>query len=135
MFEQVSEILRNDYTTEMNKFDELKEQISQLEEQFRNDKSEADYQRDLKYLNKKYNIFKRGKEYKDELEKIQKEYYEKLQQFESDRNRYIDLKNEAAKINVYVIQKKMEMLNNAKSLEDLHMTEEDAVRVLSGESN
>ena len=134
MFEQVSEVLRNDYTTEMNKFDELKNQISAYEEQFRTDKSEANYQRDIKFLNKKYNIFKRGKEYKKELEDIQKEYYEKLNQFEEDRKKYIDLKNEAAKINVYVIQKKLEQLNNAKSLEDLHMTEEDAVRVLSGES-
>ena len=135
MFEQVSEVLRNDYTTEMNKFDELKNQINAYEEQFRTDKSEADYQRDIKYLNKKYNVFKRGKEYKAELEKIQKEYYEKLQQYEEDHKKYVELKNEAAKINVYVIQKKLEQLNNAKSLEDLHMTEEDAVRIINGESN
>ena len=134
MFEQVSEVLRNDYTTEMNKFDELKNQINAYEEQFRTDKSEANYQKDIKFLNKKYNVFKRGKEYKAELEKIQKEYYEKLQQYEEDHKKYVELKNEAAKINVYVIQKKLEQLNNAKSLEDLHMTEEDAVRVLSGES-
>ena len=134
MFEQVSEVLRNDYTKEMNKFDELKEKINSLEEKFKNDKSEADYQRDLKSLNKKYNLFKRGKQYKEELNKLQLDYNEKLNQFEADHNHYIELKNEAAKINVYVIQKKLEQLNNAKSLEDLHMTEEDAVRIINGES-
>ena len=132
MFEQVKTILSNDYNTEMNKFNDLKSQMTVIEENLKQDTSEEEYQNSIAELNKKYGIFKRGKEYKNELKQLQEEYYEKLKQFEEEHTRYIELKNEAAKINIYIIQKKLEQLNNANSLEDLKMTEEDAVRIING---
>ena len=88
----------------------------------------------IKALNKRYGIFKKGsKQYKEELSNIQNEYYEELKKFEQDHNHYLELSREASKINVYVIQKKLEQLMNANSLEDLKLTEEQATQILSGE--
>ena len=132
MFEQVKPILEQKYNSEMSKFEELKKQIEEYEDKFKNDTSEKDYQDNLKFLNKRYGLFKKGsKEYKEELNNLMLEYNQKLEQFNTDYNDYIELKNQAAKINVYVIQKKLEQLMNANSLEDLKMSEEEATRILS----
>ena len=132
MFEQVKPILEQKYNSEMTKFEELKQQIEEYEDKFKNDTSEKDYQENLKFLNKRYGLFKKGsKEYKEELNNLMLEYNQKLEQFNTDYNDYIELKNQAAKINVYVIQKKLEQLMNANSLEDLKMSEEEATRILS----
>ncbi len=132
MFEQVKPILEQKYNSEMTKFEELKQQIEEYEDKFKNDTSEKDYQDNLKFLNKRYGLFKKGsKEYKEELNNLMLEYNQKLEQFNTDYNDYIELKNQAAKINVYVIQKKLEQLMNANSLEDLKMSEEEATRILS----
>ena len=132
MFEQVKPILEQKYNSEMTKFEELKQQIEEYEDKFKNDTSEKDYQENLKFLNKSYGLFKKGsKEYKEELNNLMLEYNQKLEQFNTDYNDYIELKNQAAKINVYVIQKKLEQLMNANSLEDLKMSEEEATRILS----
>ena len=134
MFEQLREYLKNEYNSEMSKFDDLKNQMEELEDNLKNDDSEALYQDSLKSLNKKYGLFKRNsKEYKEELLKLQTDYYEKLKVFEENHNHYLDLKKEASMINIYVIQKKLERLNNANSLEDLRLTEDDAAKIMSGE--
>ena len=134
MFEQLREYLKNNYNQEMARFEDLKEKMEELENNLKIDDSETLYQDDLKALNKKFGLFKRGtKEYKQELLKLQTEYYEKLKKFEEDHNNYLELKKEASMINIYVIQKKLERLNNANSLEDLRLTEEDATKIMSGE--
>lgn len=134
MFEQLREYLKNNYNQEMARFEDLKEKMEELENNLKIDDSETLYQDDLKALNKKFGLFKRGtKEYKQELLKLQTEYYEKLKKFEEDHNNYLELKKEASMINIYVIQKKIERLNNANSLEDLRLTEEDATKIMSGE--
>lgn len=134
MFEQLRDYLKNEYNDEMSKFDNLKSQMEELENNLKVDDSEALYQDSLKALNKKFNIFKRGsKEYKDELFKIQSEYFNKLKVFEEEHDKYLDLKKEASQINIYVIQKKLERLNNANSLEDLKLNEDDALKIMSGE--
>lgn len=132
MFEQVKPILEKKYNSEMTRFDELKQQLEQYEEKFKNDTSEDEYKSNLKALNKRYGLFKRGsKQYKDELNNLMIEYNEKLKQFEEDYKQYVDIKNQAAKINVYVIQKKLEQLMNANDLKDLKMSEEEATRIIS----
>lgn len=131
MFEQVKTILTEQYNAEMKKFDELKSQIDAMEEVFKNDTSEADYQSTVKGLNAKYGLFKRGKEYKKELRDAQIEYDKKLKQYDKDYKKYLELKNEAAKINIYIIQKKLEQLMNANSLEDIKMTEAEAEKIIN----
>lgn len=134
MFEQLREYLKNEYNNEMNTFESLKAQMEEIENNLKEDDSEAIYQDNIKALNKKFNIFKRNsKEYKSELNKIQEEYFEKLKDFEAKHDHYLSLKKEASMINIYVIQKKLERLNNATSLEDLKLTEEDATKIITGE--
>lgn len=134
MFEQLREYLRSNYNEEMARFEELKGKMEELENELKIDDSEVIYQDGIKALNKKFGLFKRGsKEYKQELLKLQTEYYEKLKLFEENHNKYLDLKKEASMINIYVIQKKLERLNNANSLEDLKLTEDDATKIMTGE--
>ncbi|MBP3766111.1 MAG: hypothetical protein J6G98_02915 [Bacilli bacterium] len=134
MFEQLREYLKNEYNNEMNLFDSLKAQMEELENNLKVDDSEDVYKSSIKALKKKFGIFKRNsKEYKNELYNIQSEYYNKLKDFEAKHDHYLNLKKEASQINIYVIQKKLERLNNANSLEDLKLTEEDATKIMSGE--
>ena len=134
MFEQLREYLKKGFNEEMNKFEDLKSQMEDLENNLKQDDSEALYRDDIKALNKKYNIFQRNsKNYKADLNKIQSEYFEKLKEFEKNHNNYLELKKEASMINIYVIQKKLERLNNANSLEDLKLTEDDALKIINGE--
>lgn len=134
MFEQLSEYLRNEYNQEMMKFENLKAQMEELENELKVDDSEELYKADLKALKKRFGVFKRNsKDYKEELHKIQSDYYKKLNEFEVKYNQYLEFKKEASMINIYVIQKKLERLNNAKSLEELKLTEDDALKIMSGE--
>ena len=133
MIEQVKEFLTDKYNLELEKYNNLKQEMDELENEFKSDDSESVYQESLKNLNKKYGLFKRGKDYKEELNTLRLNYNEQLKQFQEKYNHYVDLKNEASKINVYIIQKKLEQLMNANTLEDLKLTEERATRILSGE--
>lgn len=131
MFEQVKEILDEKYKSEIARFDELKKEVDVLEQQMKDDNTEEEYQNALKNLNKEYGLFKRGKEYKEKLNELKSNYFEKLKGFERIHNNYIDLKSEASRINVYVLQKKLEQLNNAEELKDLKLTEEEAQKIIN----
>lgn len=132
MFEQVKLILTTQYQNEINRFDELKKEIEDIEYKMKDETSEIEYKEALKELNKKYSLFKRhGKQYKEELKKIQSKYYKELKAFKNLHDKYVDLRREASLINIYVIQKKLEQLNNANSLEDIRMTEEEANKIIS----
>lgn len=131
MFEQVKEILDEKYKSEIARFDELKNEVDALEQQMKEDNTEEEYQNSIKELNKEYGIFKRGKEYKEKLNKLKADYFGKLKDFEKIHNNYIDLKNEASKINVYILQKKIEQLNNAEELKDLKITESEAQKIIN----
>lgn len=132
MFEQVKAILTEKYQSEISKFEELKKQIDNLEQTMREDSSEEEYKNNLNELNKKFGLFKRGsKKYKEELINIKTEYMQKLRNFEALHNNCVEIKNEAARINIYIIQKKLEQLMNANSLEDIKMSEEEANDIIS----
>lgn len=131
MFEQVKQILTEEYTKSISHYDELKAQIDSLENKMKEDNSEEDYKNQINELNKKYNIFKRGKEYKDKLIIIKQDYMKKLKDFENTYNEFLNLKSEASKINIYQIQKKLEQLANASELKDIKMTEDEAQKIIN----
>ena len=130
MFEQVKTILIQKYKAELEHFDELKVKVEEMEEEMKDDTSEQEYQNSLKELNKKYGLFKRGKQYKKELLELQLSYQEKLNQFKTNYENYLEIKREASLINIYGIQKKLDQLNVANSLKDLKMTEEEATKII-----
>ena len=126
MFEQYKQFFTQKYNKEIEKFNELKEKVDEYEKVMREDNSEEEYKKSLEGLKKKYSIFKRGKEYKEEVEKLKEDFKNKLIKYEQTYNEYLEIKREASKISIYNIQKKLEQLMNANSLEDLKLTEETA---------
>lgn len=136
MFEQLKILLTEEYNSELSRFENLKNQIEELEVEMQSDHSEEEYQKNLKELNKKYGLFRNNKkEYKKDLTDLQMTYQEKLVEFQKKYDHYIDLKAEASHINIYGIQKKLDQLNMAKSLEDLRMTEEEAAEIIQGKTS
>lgn len=134
MFNQVKQFLIQDYTNQVANYDLLKAQLDELEQEIKNDTSEQDYLEKEKEIKQKYGIFKRGKQYKKELQDLMLEYDKKLKEFEKTYNKYLDIRSQASKINIYAIQKKIEQINNATSLEDLKLTEEEASKLISGKN-
>ena len=130
MFEQYKQVFTEKYNNEITKFNELREKLDEYERIMREDESEENYNNSIKALNKKYGIFKRGKEYQNELNNLKEEFTRQLKEYENTYNEYVKLKSEAAKISIYNIQKKLEQLMNANSLEDLRLTEEAAIQAI-----
>ena len=148
MFEQVKSILINQYNVELERFEELRKKIEELEEQMQDDHSEEQYQNDLKKLNKKYGLFhNQKKEYKKELNvsiqakiinllnELQENYFKQLKDFETLHENYIELRNEASKIDIYGIQKKLDQAKLARGLADLRLTEEEAEEIVKNGVN
>ena len=136
MFEQVKSILINQYNVELERFEELRKKIEELEEQMQDDHSEEQYQNDLKELNKKYGLFhNQKKEYKKELNELQENYFKQLKDFETLHQNYIELRNEASKIDIYGIQKKLDQAKLARGLADLRLTEEEAEEIVKNGVN
>ena len=134
MIEQVKEYLVNKYQLEINKFNDLKQQIDVLEKEILEDDSEKKYQENINSLNKKYSLFKRNsKEYKKEKQDFEDEYHESLLKFKEIHDKCKILRSEASKIDIYGLQRKLERVNNSTELKDLKLTEETALEVLSGE--
>lgn len=135
MFEQYKMLMTEEYKSELTRFENLKNQIEELEVEMQSDKSEEEYQKNLKDLNKKYGLFRNhNKEYKEELISLQSSYQEKIVEFQKKYDHYLDLKSDASRINIYGIQKKLDQLNVAKSLEDLRLTEEEAAEIIQGKT-
>ena len=134
MIEQVKEYLVNKYQLEINKFNDLKQQIDVLEKEILEDDSEKRYQENINSLNKKYSLFKRNsKEYKKEKQDFEDEYHESLLKFKEIHDKCKILRSESSKIDIYGLQRKLERVNNSTELKDLKLTEETALEVLSGE--
>lgn len=131
MFEQVKIILEEQYKQTLNTYDTLKLQAEDYEKQFENDQTEDEYQASLKSLNKEYGLFKRGKEYKEKLNNLQKDYFEKLKKFKEDYEQYIELKKQMATLNVIAVQKKLDNLMKATSLKDIRMSEKEAEELIT----
>ncbi len=133
MFEQVKIILNDRYQSQIDRFNELKKEIEEIEFNMRDKTSEVEYNNALKELNKKYGLFKRGKkEYKDALLDIQNKYFLELKEFEKMRDKYYDLVKECSSINLLFLQKKLDQLKNANSLQDIKMSEEEAQEIING---
>ena len=135
MFNQVRQFLIQDYTNQVAQYDLLKNELEELEQEIKNDTSEKEYVEKEKAIKKKYNIFKRGKKYKKELQDLMVDYDKKLKEFKKKYDQYLEIRSKASKINIYALQKKIEHINNAKSLEDLKMTEEEANKLISSRKN
>lgn len=134
MFEQYKKVMTNRYNSEIAKYDELKNKLDNYETIMREDNSEENYKMTIQSLKKKYSLFKRGKDYKKELNQAKEDFTQQLKKFEKIYSEYVEVKNAAAKISIYNIQKRLEQLMNANSLEDLKITEEQAQQIINEEN-
>lgn len=134
MLEQVKQYLIDKYNLEINKFNDLKDQIDKLEKDILEDNPNEKYRSAISMLNKKYSFFKKGsKEYKKEKSKLDADYHNSLLLFKQTYDDYTNMRKEASKIDIYGLQRKLNRVQNCTDLKDLNLTEETASKVLMGE--
>ena len=134
MLEQVKQILLNKYESEMARYDVLKTQVIELEDMIAADNSEEVYKENLKML-KKAKLKKHSDEYNQKLKDIEMTYEQALIDFKTTYDKYIELKTEISRIDIYGYQRKKLMVENAKELKDLKIDEAKAYKIVTGELN
>lgn len=134
MLEQVKQILLSKYDSEIERYDILKNQVIELEDMIAADNSEDVYKENLKML-KKAKLKKHSDEYNEKLKDIEMTYEQALIDFKTTYDKYIELKTEMSKIDIYGFQRKKLRVENAKELKDLKIDEAKAYKIISGELN
>jgi len=132
MLEQVKQILLNKYDSEIERYDVLKTQVIELEDMIAADNSEEVYKENLKML-KKAKLKKHSDEYNEKLKDIEMTYEQALIDFKKTYDKYIELKTEMSKIDIYGFQRKKLRVENAKELKDLKIDEAKAYKIVTGE--
>ena len=132
MLEQVKQILLNKYDSEIERYDVLKTQVIELEDMIAADNSEDVYKENLKML-KKAKLKKHSDEYNEKLKDIEMTYEQALIDFKTTYDKYIELKTEMSKIDIYGFQRKKLRVENAKELKDLKIDEAKAYKIVTGE--
>lgn len=132
MLEQVKQILINKYDSEIEKYENLKNQVIELEDIIEADNSEDIYKEDLKNF-KKSKFKKNSEEYNSNLKEIELKYEQSLINFKNTYDKYIELKSQMAKIDIYGFQRKKIRVEGAEDLKDLKLDEEKATKIINGE--
>lgn len=132
MLEQVKQILINKYDFEIEKYENLKTQVIELEDIIEADNAEDIYKEDLKNF-KKAKLKKNSEEYNSQLKEIEIKYEQSLINFKNTYDKYIELKSQMAKIDIYGFQRKKLRVDGAEDLKDLKLDEEKASKIINGE--
>lgn len=132
MLGQVKQILLEKYDSKINEYENLKQQIIELEDMISNDNSEDIYKNNLKML-KKFNFKKNSPEYEEKKKDIEMTYEQALIDFKKTYDKYVELKTQMAKIDIYGFQRKKLRVENAKELVDLKLDDAKAYKIVSGE--
>lgn len=132
MLEQVKQILINKYDSEIEKYENLKNQVIELEDIIEADNSEDIYKEDLKNF-KKSKFKKNSEEYNSNLKEIELKYEQSLINFKNTYDKYVELKSQMAKIDIYGFQRKKIRVEGAEDLKDLKLDEEKATKIINGE--
>lgn len=132
MLEQVKQVLIEKYDSKIAEYDSLKNQVIELEDIIEADNAEEIYKEDLKNL-KKAKLKKKSEEYNSKLKEIELKYEQSLIDFKNTYDKYVDLKNAMAKIDIYGFQRKKIRVEGAEELKDLKLDEEKAAKIINGE--
>lgn len=132
MLEQVKQILINKYDSEIEKYENLKTQVIELEDIIEADNAEDIYKEDLKNF-KNAKLKKNSEEYHSQLKEIEIKYEQSLINFKNTYDKYIELKSQMAKIDIYGFQRKKLRVEGAEDLKDLKLDEEKASKIINGE--
>lgn len=132
MLEQVKQVLIEKYDSKIAEYDSLKNQVIELEDIIEADNAEEVYKEDLKNL-KKAKLKKNSEEYNSKLKEIELKYEQSLINFKNTYDKYVDLKNAMAKIDIYGFQRKKIRVEGAEDLKDLKLDDEKAAKIINGE--
>lgn len=132
MLEQVKQVLIEKYDSKIAEYDSLKNQVIELEDIIEADNAEEIYKEDLKNL-KKAKLKKNSEEYNSKLKEIELKYEQSLINFKNTYDKYVDLKNAMAKIDIYGFQRKKIRVEGAEDLKDLKLDDEKAAKIINGE--
>lgn len=132
MLEQVKQVLIEKYDSKIAEYDSLKNQVIELEDIIEADNAEEVYKEDLRNL-KKAKLKKNSEEYNSKLKEIELKYEQSLINFKNTYDKYVDLKNAMAKIDIYGFQRKKIRVEGAEDLKDLKLDDEKAAKIINGE--
>lgn len=125
MLNEIKKILLKPYNEQLDEYRDYKANFDELQEKIIYDSCEKDYQAKKQLLkSESKNITK--EELKLKTEQIMKEYKQQLDSFNELLEEYNIKKAKLASWNVYDIKKQMEKINEAKNLEDLGLTIDQA---------
>lgn len=135
MIEILKQLVINQLNNEVEDYNNNLQELKNMEEKIRTDDSEKKYNQKIKELKNNYGIkrfYKRKikKEYKDELNNINKEYFDNLKQFKDFYDEYEILRKKLAKCDIYRIKKQLENIPNYSKIKDFRLNYTDAINLL-----
>lgn len=126
MLNEIKRVLIKPYNEQLDEYKEYKSKFDELQDEIIYDSSEKDYEEKIKLL-KKSNLSKQEQETKKQ--EIMTEYKKQLDSFNKKYEEYNIMKSKLAAWNVYDLKNKMEKINEAKNLEELGLTLEQAKEI------
>ena len=126
MLNEIKRVLIKPYNEQLDEYKEYKSKFDELQDEIIYDSSEKDYEEKIKLL-KKSNLTKQEQETKKQ--EIMTEYKKQLDSFNKKYEEYNIMKSKLAAWNVYDLKSKMEKINEAKNLEEVGLTLEQAKEI------
>ena len=129
MLNEIKKILLKPYNEQLDEYREYKSKFDELQDLIIYDSSEKDYDSKKKLLKQESKTNKNKEELIAKKEQIMKEYKEALDLFNERLEEYYIMKAKLASWNVYDLKTKIEKINEAKKLEELGLTIEQAKEI------
>lgn len=129
MLNEIKKILLKPYNEQLDEYREYKSKFDELQDLIIYDSSEKDYDSKKKLLKQENKTNKNKEELIVKKEQIMKEYKEALDLFNERLEEYYIMKAKLASWNVYDLKTKIEKINEAKKLEELGLTIEQAKEI------
>lgn len=126
MLNEIKRVLIKPFNNELDEYREYKIKFDELQELIINDSCEKDYASKKQLLKEENKKNKNKEEILNKTNEIMKEYKEQLDLFNKRLEEYNIMKSKLASWNVYELQRKIEKINEAKNLEELDLTIDQA---------
>lgn len=126
MLNEIKRVLIKPFNNELDEYREYKIKFDELQELIINDSCEKDYASKKQLLKEESKKNKNKEEILNKTNEIMKEYKEQLDLFNKRLEEYNIMKSKLASWNVYELQRKIEKINEAKNLEELGLTIDQA---------
>lgn len=131
MINELKKVLLRPYNEQIDDYRVYKIKFEDLQKEIISDESDKIYSNKKEELKKAYKNPKGDllKEYENKLYEIMVEYKKSLDSFQEKFENYKVMKAKLASWNIYEIKVKMEKINQASSVSELGLTEEQAEKL------